>query len=551
MKSYPSLNRFLAVGLTLLIVGAPIAYWLSRGNVENPVNAQGKKESGDWIMYGGTPQRNMVNLAAKGLPVKWDAEKKENIKWVADLGSKAYGGPIVAGGRVFIGTNNENPRDKKWNFIDKKTGLLVDLGIVMSFDEKTGDFQWQAAFEKLPGGQVVDWPREGICSSPVIEGDKMYYVSNRCEVICGNVKDGKVIWKLEMYEAPLKVFPHNLSACSPLLIGDHLYVITSNGVNEDHINVPAPNAPSFIKVEKATGKVVWKDNSPTAALLVTPKGKQEQKDFFKDLVNRGMLIQHGQWSNPSYAVVNGQAQVIFPGGDGWLYAFTPEGKLIWKFDCNPKDAKYVLKTGERSDFIATPVIYKNKVYIGVGQDPEHETGVGHLWCIDMTKGDGKDIIDVSPELVTDATVFPPKTKANPNSAKVWHYGGPIADPVERKKLRRNYYFGRTMSTCCIHEDILYITELDGNLHCLDANSGKPHWIASECEGETWSSPYYADGKVYVGNDSRVVFVFQHGKTKKLLAENEMPSRVRATPVAANGVLYVMTENKLYAIAEKK
>src|SRR5262249_9175073 len=160
----------------------------------------------------------------------------------------------------------------------------------------------------------------------------------------------------------------------------------------------------------------------------------------------------GQWSNPAYGVVNGKPQVVFPGGDGWIYSFDPEsGKLIWKFDCNPKDAKYELGgKGTRSDFIATPVIYKNQVYIGTGQDPEHEDGVGHLWCIDMTK-EG----DVSPTLVTDAKVWPPKTKPNPNSAMVWHYGGP-ADP---KKTGRNYYFGRTMSTCAIHDDLVYAGEL--------------------------------------------------------------------------------------------
>src|ERR1019366_3779409 len=340
----------------------------------------------------------------------------------------------------------------------------------------------------------------------------------------------------------LGVFPHNISDCSPLLVGDYLWLVTSNGVNEDHINVPAPKAPSFIKVDKANGNVLWQDNEPTASLLVVQKGNLNQQAFFKALVNRGELIQHGQWANASYAVVKGQPQVLFPGGDGWIRAFDPQGKLIWKFDCNPKDAKYELQgRGTRSDFIATPVIYKDRVYIGVGQDPEHNTGVGHFWCIDMTKKG-----DVSPELVTDNTVFPPKTQKNPNSAEVWHYGGVITDANLQKKLRRNYYFGRTMSTCAIHEDILYISELSGLLHCMDANTGKIHW-EFDTQAPIWSSPYYADGKVYLGTDDKTVFVFEHGKKLKKLAENEMDGRVRATPIAANGVLYVMTENKLYAI----
>jgi phosphoribosyl-ATP pyrophosphohydrolase len=66
----------------------------------------------DWPMWGGTPSRNMVS-AATGLPDKWDVKTKANVKWVADLGSQSYGNATVAGGRVFVGTNNELLRDPK------------------------------------------------------------------------------------------------------------------------------------------------------------------------------------------------------------------------------------------------------------------------------------------------------------------------------------------------------------------------------------------------------------------------------------------------------
>src|SRR5262249_52084831 len=157
--------------------------------------------------------------------------------------------------------------------------------------------------------------------------------------------------------------------------------------------------------------------------------------------------------NPVYAEVNGKPQVIFPGGDGWLYSFEPRtGKVIWKFDANPKDSIYVLGgKGTRNDFVATPVVYDNKVYIGVGQDPEHKDAVGHLWCVDITK-EG----DVSPELVTDDSKFPPTTKPNPNSAVVWHYGG-----IDPKGQERSYLFGRTLSTCAVHDGLCYAADLTG------------------------------------------------------------------------------------------
>jgi outer membrane protein assembly factor BamB len=550
MKSYPALGRLLIATFTAGIFA--FIYFVRTmggdGTAEAVQSKQAKADADGWIMYGGSPSRNMANTTVKGLPVEWSIGKKSspNVKWVADLGSKSYGGPIVAAGRVIVGTNNQGKREKfivengkKVDLVDPATGKAIDKGILMCFDEKTGAFNWQTVFHKLPSGLVHDWPEEGLCSSPVVEGDKMYYVSNRCEVVCSDLT-GKIQWKLDMMGPQLGVEPHNLAVCSPLIVGEKLWVVTANGVNKDHINVPAPKAPSFIALDKKTGQnILWQDNTPTASLLVP------NNPGFKPLINQGKLIQHGQWSNPSYAKVDGQDQVVFPGGDGWIYSFDLAGKLLWKFDCNPKDAVYELGVkGTRNDFIATPVIYKNKVYIGTGQDPEHEKGVGHLWCISMDKRG-----DVSPELVVDASVFPPKTKPNPNSAKVWHYGGKITDPKDRKKLQRNDYFGRTMSTCAIHDDLVYVADLGGILSCLDAKDGKVYW-EHDTEGVTWSSPYYADGKVYLGNDQRTVFVFAHGKEKKLLAENEMRGRVRATPVAANGTLYVMTENKLYAIAGK-
>ena len=537
MSSPMSPKRGLAAILTAgIIVAALLAVKLHRP-AGDPIAATVQAQTpiakvGDWIMYGGNASRNLVNLQAKNIPVEWDAKKGTNILWSADLGSKAYGGPIIAGGRIFVGTNNQKPRNPK----DVGPKGPIDLGVVMSFDEKTGAFQWQTTFSKLESGRVNDWPLEGICSSPIVEGDALYYVSNRCEVVCANVKDGSFVWKFDMMKE-LGVFPHNLAVCSPLIVGDHLFIVTANGVDEGHINVPAPKAPSFIRVNKKSGKVTWSDNSPTVTLTTTPK-QGDEKEFMKKLVNRGMLIQHGQWSNPAYAVVEGQPQVVFPGGDGWIYSFDPEsGKLLWRFDCNPKDSVYELSgKGTRNDFIATPVIYKNRVYIGVGQDPEHETGVGHFWCVDMTKRG-----DVSDELEDG--------KKNPGSAKVWHYGG-ATTKEDRKKLGRNYYFGRTMSTASIHDDICYVAELGGIVHCLDANTGQVHWT-HDTEAMTWSSTYLADGKVYFGNDGNVVTVFKHGKQKEILAEIEMPAKIRATPIVANGILYVMTERSLYAIAEKK
>ena len=135
-------------------------------------------------MYGNTPSRNMV-LDAEGLPSGWEPKSGKNIKWSQALGSQAYAGPIIYDGKVFVGTNNEGLRNPE---------LTGDRGNVMAFDAKTGEFLWQSTWPKLPAGRVNDWPLQGVCSTPAIEGNRLWYISNRGEVICADTegfRDGK------------------------------------------------------------------------------------------------------------------------------------------------------------------------------------------------------------------------------------------------------------------------------------------------------------------------------------------------------------------------
>jgi len=523
----------------------------------------------DHTMFGGTPGRNMVNSIDTDIPGSFKVE--EAAKWKSTLGSRAYGGPTIADGRVYVGTNNENPRNKRDRgkaTDDDPDGPPVDKGILMVFDEKTGDFLWQSVHDKLPDGQVKDWPREGLCSTPIVDGDRVYYCTNRCTIVCADVAgfangndgiqtekyqdktDADIIWEYDMIKE-LNVFPHNMTACSPLIVGDLIYFVTANGVDEGHINLPSPEAPSFLCIYKKSGKLVWKSNAP------------------------GKSIMHGQWSNPCYVEIKGVPQIIFPGGDGWVRAFNPQtGDELWKFDANPKDSKYELGgKGTRSDFIGTPVLYKDKIYIGTGQDPEHFEGIGHFWCLDVAGKKG----DISPELVTDAKKDPPETKPNPNTAVVWHYGG----EEKRKYAKRDYVFGRTMSSACIVDDVCYIGELAGYLHCLDAKTGKKFW-QFDLKSAIWGSAYYVDGKIFIGNEDGDLFVFKHDKAPEAMDEVEIASMepdektagkklievrkavdkkykldkiavdepIRSTVAVANGVLYIMSEKSIFAVGKK-
>ncbi len=475
-------------------------------------------DSRTWPMFGGNYSRNMVNEFEKNLPASVDVENNENIKWFVELGSQSYGNPVIASGKIFVGTNNNTPRNEKYK---------GDKGVIMCFREADGKFLWQAVHDKLESGRVNDWPEQGVCSSPYVEGNRLYYVSNRCEIICADTEglyDGRqgiedpkhndptdpdIIWKFDMMKE-LGVFPHNLAVCSPIIVGDLVFVLTGNGHDESHENIPAPRAPSFIAVNKHTGQAVWTNNAPGTSVL------------------------HGQWSNPAYAEIQGVPMVIFAGGDGWVRAFDPPtGKELWRFDCNPKSAVYRLGgKGTRNYIISTPVVYNQRVYINTGQDPEHGDGVGHLWCIDPAKRG-----DISPR----EDNFDPKHPVNKDAGFIWHVGGSNA--------QGELIWHRSLSTCAIRNDLVYICNLPGFIACFDANTGQKHW-EYDTLSNIWGSCYVVDGKVYVGTEEGDLLVFQEGKEMKLLGKYDMKAAVFSTPVAANGVLYVMTKNRLYALQQK-
>ncbi len=482
-------------------------------------------QAGEWPQWGGDGHNNMVSDAT-GIPLELEpGDKKKgteeidmattkNVKWVAKIGSQSYGTPTIAEGKVLIGTNNEAPRDENH---------VGDRGIVMCFNEADGEFLWQMVIPKLGAGKVSDWEYLGVCSSPLIHEGKAYFISNRCQVMCvdmdgmkdgndgpfkdeakfmasdGNVvepgeKDGDVIWVYDMRE-DLGVFPHNIASSSPSIADGKLVITTSNGVDWSHLNIPQPQAPCLILLDLETGELIGEEGAGI-----------------------GAEVMHCNWSSPCVAEVEGEPTIFFGGGDGYLHAFSPdakedeEGFLVmphkWKIDGNlpeyRKDEdgepiKYAPFEGP-SEFICSPVYVDGKVYALIGQDPEHGEGVGRMICVDAKSG----------ELVWDYT------------------------DIERG-----------ISTMSIADGLAYGADYRGRVHCVDAATGEPYW-AYDTKSHIWGSTLVADGKVYIGNEDGEVIVLKHGKEMEKLGVIEFDAPVYASPVVANGVLYIASQTHLYA-----
>jgi outer membrane protein assembly factor BamB len=517
------------------------------------------------------------------MPEVWDVETGKNVKWHVRLGSLPYkvyppfavhaanSSPCIAGGKVFIGSTNAG-----WikRFPVKKTGYL---GTLLCFDAETGDFLWQHSNQKL--ASVHDWYL-GVASTPHVEGDRLWYVNNRCEVVCLDTegfRDGEndgpvrneavqspqeadVVWKFDMIRR-LGVFPCRITACTPAVSGNLLFINTSNGIDETaggdvlkfiygpEVVVPAPNAPNLLALDKRNGRVVWTDDSV------------------------GTNVLRGNWTSLTYAVLGGVPQVLFPGGDGWLYSFTPQGdgkgngKLLWKFDCNPKTSKWEYG-GNRNHFIAPAVTCDDLVYIAVGQELRNAGGDGHLWCIDPTRRG-----DVSPELVFNRKSADPTrpiphkrvqacvpadgdfVRPNPNSALVWHYQG--SDLNGDGKLQFEETFHTTTVQPAIKNGLLVIMDSGGIVHCVDARTGKAYWT-HDMLADTSSSVLIVGEQIYVSHDSEMS-IFQLSADPKVAMRSGAPLRtlnmgrsIFGTPVLSDNVLYVPTNYppQLFAITEE-
>jgi outer membrane protein assembly factor BamB len=488
----------LLIGLAVAAVG--LAFPSSSD--EAPVRKRADKTPPCWPMFGGSPSRNMVNLDVRGVPADWCVEegKVKNIKWTAALARRTFGTPVVGEGMVFVGTSKPPRKDPNGP---------VQQAVLRAFREVDGKSLWENVHDIDPK-IVSDAGNFGLLSTPTVVGRRVYYVTPTCEVICADIDDGKIAWKYDMMKA-LKVVPFHANICAPLVVGDHVFVCTANGTDEEG-RIPAPEAPSFVALHRETGKLVWQSNLP------------------------GKNIIEGQWSNPTYAEIGGVPQVIFAGGDSVIYSLMPgTGELIWKCDCLPVRKK----PGREMDnyIVATPVVVGARLYVGMGVHPEHGNApaFSYFLCLDLTKKG-----DVS------LKSYDAKAAVNKDSALVWAFGGPIEKPVPKE---RRVHFGRTISTAAVHDGLVYIAEETGYLHCLDAATGLRYW-QHDFKDSVWGSPYWVDGRIFVGTQAGDVVIFAHGRTAQVIATIDMEEAIDSSPVAANGTLYVATLSKLFAISSR-
>jgi HEAT repeat protein/outer membrane protein assembly factor BamB len=431
-------------------------------------------------------------------PVDWNAGTGRNVAWSVELGGETFGRPVVAGDVVYVGTDNA----RRMNPV-----VQEDAGVLMAFQASDGRFLWQDVALRVERG-LREFLLPSTTSAPYVEEDRLYYVTAECQLRCLDTRgfrDGEndgphreeafqddaaadMVWELDMC-GRLGVFPHEATNSGVLALGDLLVVSTSNGQNEGHTGVPSPRAPSLVAVDKRTGEVAWRAAGPGEGVL------------------------HGQWSSPVSADVGGQLQVLFGGGDGWLRSYdAASGRELWRFDGNPKDAPWAPRPGvlSRGSIIASPVFDGARVFVAMGQSPGHGNAPSLLHAI------------------------------SPNGR---------GDVTESGRLWTSRETGRVVGTPLARDGLLYVGDLGGTVHCLDAATGVHVW-KHETDEAIWGSMLLAGDRLYVGNVAGTVTVLRAGRDRELLARIEMDAPLYSPPAPVGDSLYLATAKRLYLIAAR-
>ena len=432
-------------------------------------------------------------------PVDWNRTTGWNIVWSVELGSETFGRPVVVGDAVYVGTDNARHLNP---------AVQEEAGVLMAFHAKDGKFLWQDVAQRVVARGLREFLLPSTTSAPYVEGNRLYYVTAECQLRCLDTqgfRDGEnngpyrqevfqdnaaadIVWELDMC-GRLGVFPHEATNSEVLPVGDLLMVSTSNGRNEGHTRVPSPRAPSLIAVDKRSGEVVWR------------------------AIGAGEQVLHGQWSSPVAANVNGRIQVLFGGGDGWLRSYdAASGHEVWRFDGNPKDARWLPRPGvlSRGSIIASPVFDDGRVFVAMGQSPGHGNGPSLIHAI------------------------------SPNGQ---------GDVTESRLLWTSREVGRVVGTPLAKDGLLYVGDLGGTIHCLDAATGAHVW-KHETNEAIWGSLLLAGDRLYVGNVEGSMTVLRAGRQKQLLGQIEMDAPIYSPPALIGDALYLATANRLYLIAAK-
>jgi outer membrane protein assembly factor BamB len=514
--------------------------------------------------------------------------------WEVKLGTHQYSIPTIDRGRIYVAVNDGN--------VDRVGYKPTGGGAVICFEQATGKMLWRFLSPRFMQGVVppnhFDQWACGVCSGPLVDGERVYVVGNRGEVLCldregqANGNDGPFMDELQYM---------GISGAGPLTPnpspsrgrGEPENAGRDAGATRTGTEAGATTGTEAGATLLPTdGDIIWRfdmlkdadviphDVCGSTLVMVgdllfacTSNGLDDKHDkvpkpFAPSLIvldkKTGQLVAkddekigtrclHCNWSSPTAGMVNGKALVFFGGADGVLYAF--------EVPTAPSPLTPLPRGGEGD----------RKAGTEAGATTGTEAGatvqiLKKVWSYDCNPADFR-MKDGKPVPRSNHTRNSPEGPSEIISSPVFCDGrvyvaigqSPVhgvgrgclscIDAATGAKVWDSQLVERTLATPAIAGGLLYIPDYTGNLHCFDAVTGQRQWV-HPLGSKLWgSSALVADGKVFVGTEGCTFWTLKAGKQLEVLSQGRFKT-VPVTPAAADGVLYVPTQRSLIAIPGK-
>ncbi|HEV2915817.1 MAG TPA: PQQ-binding-like beta-propeller repeat protein [Pyrinomonadaceae bacterium] len=400
-----------------------------------------------------------------------------------------------------------------------------------------------------------------------------------------------VTWNLEKsqniaWKTPIP----GLSHASPIIWGTRIFVITAvaetnaNFKPKDRgIGLADDNAKHTWRIyclDKATGRIVWE----RTAYEGVPRARRHIK---------------ASQANATPAT-DGKYVVALFGSEG-MACYDLDGKLVWKQDLGILNPGYAGMPDSEWGHSSSPIIYKNLVIVQADGHKQSFIAAYNLkdgkqvWRAE--RGElpswGTPVIYVGKnrtELISDAGRY--ARGYDPLTGKeLWRFsqneiqvkmpapviahdliyitgGNPPGSPIYafrpgangdislKAGEETNQYLAWRLSrgssytgTPLVYGEHLYILADNGVLSAYNARTGER--IYQERLPSSFSaSPVAADGKLYLASEDGEVFVVRAGPKFELLATNSMGEALMATPAISDGIIFLRSQSYVYAITER-
>lgn len=233
------------------------------------------------------------------------------------------------------------------------------------------------------------------------------------------------------------------------------------------------------------------------------------------------------------------------------------GKTVWEID------RITVADFECKHSYASPFVYSSgdiRFLVAHGADctTGHSLETGEeLWRLTELNGPSEVNAQqhdatfrfVSSPAVGDGVIVVPTAKAGPTVAI--DVNEKLSGRVTGKSDAARWFIAQTpdVSIPLIHDGLVYLLHKDGKLQCLDLKTGKELYFERTHSVQHRVSPLYAAGHIYFCAKDGICSVVKAGKTFELVASNDLGEPITASPIVANGTLYIRTYDAVYAIRQ--